>query len=116
MDIKYLKEFDKEFKNLSKKFGSLDEDFEVFLKALMVNPRWHIRISWLWNNIKWEFYKVKKFYCTSMQKVNSWFRIIYWYLEEKNRIEFKKIEFIEIYHKNKKSNHDEKRIKKYYKK
>jgi len=42
-------------------------------------------------------------------------RLVYKYSGEDNSIEFCEIEFIEIFHKNQKENHDIERIKKYYK-
>lgn len=110
MQIKKLPEFEKEFKRLTKKYHSLAEDFVDFEKLLVNFPRDNIRIEWLWENIRWEFYKVKKFRCQSIarQSQNSGIRIIYRYLEESSLIE---LTYIEIYHKNQKPNHDIERIK-----
>ena len=109
-------EFQKEFEKLSKKWRSLPADFAIFLKTLKINPRQHVRISELWNTIQWEFYKVKKFRCTSIARssTNSWIRIIYRYTENTDIIELAEISFIELYHKNEKENHDIERIKKYF--
>jgi mRNA-degrading endonuclease YafQ of YafQ-DinJ toxin-antitoxin module len=38
MKITFLDEFNKEFKKLQKKYKSLEEDFNTFLKALKVDP------------------------------------------------------------------------------
>lgn len=111
MQIKKLPEFEKEFKKLLKKYPSLENDFSDFEKALVMDPRDHIPISWSWENKKVEFYKVKKFRCQSIarQSVNSGIRIIYSYLEEENLIE---LTYIEIYHKNRPDkNHNVERIK-----
>ena len=116
-----LEEFGKEFKKLLKKYKSLTEDFEDFKLALEDDPigdelpKDHIvRISWLWEEVQGEFYKVRKFLCKSLR--SNWdLRLIYKYSREGQSIEFLEIEFIEIFHKNKKENHDIKRIKKYYK-
>jgi len=110
MLIQKLSEFEKEFKYLCKKYPSLEEDFRTFEKWLKVNPRMHIRIQGLGNEVVWEFYKVKKFRCTSIsgQSQQSGIRIIYRYLEEEEKIE---LTYIEMYHKNQKSNHDIERIK-----
>lgn len=112
-----LDEFEKEFKKLCLKFHSLEADFDVFKKDLELNPTSHILISWLWEEIEWSFFKVKKFVCKSISRnsVKSGIRIIYKYSKEKSEIEFSIIEFVEIYHKNIKENHDIERIKKYYK-
>jgi len=125
MIFKYLKEFEKELKKLSKKYPSLKSDLDDFCDTLEIDPTWtnllsnHIvKISWLWENINWDFYKVRKFVCKSISwnSANSWLRIIYTYIKKENKIEFQAIEFIEIYHKNQKSNHDIERIKKNYSK
>ena len=121
MKIKYLKDFEKELKKLSKKYPSLKEDLDDFCKVLELDPTWEtllsshiVKISWLWEKVEWDFFKVRKFVCRSISwnSSNSWIRIIYKYLQD--IVEFCEIEFIEIYHKNDKSNHDIERIKKYY--
>lgn len=105
-------EFAKEFKKLAKKWNTLAKDFEIFCKVLKTNPRQHIAISWLWEDVDWEFYKVKKFVCRSIAKNSkkSWIRIVYCYKEDTETIEFSEITFIEVYHKNQKANHDIERI------
>jgi len=45
MQIKRLPEFEKEFKKLAKKYPSLESDFEVFEKTLVLNPKNHKPIS-----------------------------------------------------------------------
>lgn len=111
-----LVEFDKEFKKLCKEYRSLYDDFRDFLKVLVIEPRWNILIEGLWEDVRknGEFYKAKKFRCRSISKnsVKSWIRIIYRYSENEKIIEFAVIEFIEIYHKNKKANNDYERLKK----
>ena len=120
MIFKELDEFKKEFKKLLKKYHSLIDDFEDFKFWLEDDPVWKdlpqrhiIKISWLWKKVNWDFYKIKKFYCKSL-KTNSVIRIIYKYNNENSSIEFCEIEFIEIYHKNNKSNHNIERIKNNY--
>ncbi len=122
MNIEFKIEFEKEFKKLSRKYPSLKDDLDTFLLTLELDPIWEsilsnhiVKISWLWEDIKWDFYKVRKFVCKSIawNSSNSWIRIIYKYSNE-NSIELFDIEFIEIYHKNQKSNHDIERIKKKY--
>lgn len=124
MNFKELPEFEKEFRKLSKKYASLPNDFDDLKKVLVIDPRlerlwekWVKRVSWLWKNLEWiEVYKIKRFRCFSICKnsKDSNLRIIYHYNEWEGKIEFEKIEFIEIYHKNCKSNHDEKRIRENY--
>ncbi len=120
MIFKNLNEFDKELKKLCKKYSSLKEDFEDLKRLLEISPKWDIlpqnhivQISWLWEKINGNFYKIRKFLCKSLK--SKWkIRIIYRYFDE--NIEFCEIEFIEIFHKNQKENHDIERIKKYYSK
>ncbi len=120
MIFKYWKEFGKEVKKFYKKYSSLKEDLDTFCETLELDPTWEnilsnhiVQISDLWENINWKFYKVRKFVCKSISwnSANSWIRIVYKY--EKWTISFKEIEFIEIYHKNQKENHNIKRIKDY---
>lgn len=120
MEFIYWKEFEKEFKKLCKKYLSLKKDLDVFCETLEFDPIWEsllsshiIKIAWLWENIKWDFFKVRRFVCKSIcwNSSNSWIRIIYKYEKDTDTIEFENIEFIEIYHKNTKENHDIERIK-----
>lgn len=113
-------EFIKEFKKLLKKYRSLEEDFNVFQDALEDDPIWEelpsehiVAIAWLWEEVQGKFFKVRKFSCTSLRS-NTDIRIIYRYNEDEKSIEFYEIKFIEIYHKNQKSNHDIERIKQYW--
>lgn len=122
MEIKKLQEFEKEFKHLCKKYSSLENDFIDFQETLEVYLKedfkkneelWMLweRIANLWKDVDWNFFKFKKFMCFSIarQSKNSWIRIIYCYSEESEELEF-----IEIYHKNQKENHDIERIKQNY--
>jgi mRNA-degrading endonuclease RelE of RelBE toxin-antitoxin system len=112
--ITKLPEFEKEYKKLCKKYFSLESDFLDFEKDLKVRPKSHIQIQGLGSEVKGEFYKVKKFRCDSIsrQSQQSGIRIIYRYLEEDEKIE---LTYIEMYHKNQKSNHDIERIKQWFK-
>jgi mRNA-degrading endonuclease RelE of RelBE toxin-antitoxin system len=101
---------------LSKKYPSLRDDFRNFLKALKsllpgAVPG-TVRISNLGHKVNFPVFKVKHFRSSVCRGkgVHSGFRIIYTYIQKKE-----KIVFFEIYHKNKKKNHDEKRIKTYAK-
>lgn len=125
MKITRCVEFEKEFGKLCKKYRSLEEDFTTFLLTLELDPFWEnilsnhiVQISWLWADIKHSFYKVRKFTCRSISwnSSNSGLRIVYRYIDETWEIEFSEIEFVEIFHKNQKENHDIERIRKYYKK
>jgi len=69
------------------------------------------RISGLGKDIILPIYKLRKFYSDDFKGKGkkSGFRVIYAYDEENE-----KITLIEVYHKNKQSNHDIQRIKKYF--
>ena len=110
-----LGEFSKEFGRLLKKWGSLNDDLSHLKMVLSANPRGYepvvVRISELRTGT--EIYKVKHFRCAAMKGkgARSGIRIIYVYLPEK-----KKIEFVEIYYKEKDDRDcDRERIRKYYK-
>ena len=108
-------EFPKELSSAIKKYKYLEEDFDRFKKALEINQpqgmRGTFRISDLGINVKIPIYKVKHFRSQDFKGKGSksGFRIIYAHMNEEH-----KIIFIEFYHKNNKTNHDVKRIKKYF--
>lgn len=109
-----VREFDSEFDKLLKKFRSLKEDLEVLKAVLLKYPQGYepvvYRIPGL--GIETEIYKVKNFRCKALNRGSrSGIRVIYAYLKEQG-----KIEFVEIYYKEKDDvdcNKD--RIRKYYK-
>ena len=111
------KKFSKEIKDLAKKYKSLPDDFDVFCDDLKVDPKAHIAISWIGEWYTWEFYKVKKFVCQSINRNSrsSGIRIIYRYLEDGDtaELEFIQIDFVEIYHKNTKEEFDYDRLEQY---
>ena len=47
MQIQKLPEFEKEFKQLAKKYISLEDDFSDFEKVLIISPKDNIRIDGL---------------------------------------------------------------------
>lgn len=108
-------EFLKELKSAIKKYKHLEEDFERFKKALEINQpqetRGTVRINNLGSNVKIPIYKVKHFRSLDFKGngSKSGFRIIYAHMNEEHKIIFN-----EFYHKNTKTNHDVKRIKKYF--
>lgn len=115
--IGYLKEFEQDFKKLLKRFKTLKEDIEVFIKAqlnlyhkLNIDNSGVFRIAGLGIDNP-PIYKAKKFACKSLKGTGakSGIRIIYAYYEEKDMIEF-----VEIYYKGDKENEDRERIKRYY--
>ncbi len=106
--------FTKDLKKLMKRYRSLEEDLEVFIKAqLFAFHKLQIDNHGLFpiNNLGFEspqVYKAKKFACKSLKGkgAKSGMRIIYAYIPENDEIFL-----IEIYSKNDKENEDRERIK-----
>ena len=118
-EIRRLNEFDREFKKLLKRFKTLDEDLNNFIKFQLnlthklniIEKKNIVRISNL-NIDSPKIYKARRFACKSLKGkgARSGMRIIYAYYEEDDIIEF-----IEIYHKAQKANEDRDRIIEHYK-
>lgn len=123
MEFSFLDEFNKEFKKLLRKYRTLEEDFDLFKekvltyrengtgKFLFWRPPGIVRISNL--GIETEVYKVKHFSCRALKGrgSRSGIRIIYAYFPEDN-----KVEFVQIYFKERDDTDcDKERIKHYYK-
>jgi len=115
--IIYSNEFNKDFKKLTKKYPSLEEDLKTCITIqlklfhkLNIDNNGIFQISGLGFEQP-KIFKIKKFACKSLKGTGnrSGIRIIYAYFEDIN-----KIEFIEIYHKNKKELEDKKRIQSKY--
>ena len=116
-EIDYLPEFEKDFKRLSKKFRTLEEDFKTFINTQLnlfhkkgIDNKGVVPISGIGiPNPK--VYKARKFACRSLKGhgVDSGIRVIYAYWEEED-----KLEFIEIYFKGDKENEDRDRILVHY--
>ena len=98
-----------DFKNLLKKYRTLNDDLDVVKKVLATFPDERPPFSFRLDNLNIEtcIIKVKKIACKSLKGrgVNSGLRLIYAHF-----IEEKKITFIELYHKNEKENEDRQRI------
>ncbi len=117
-EIDCLPEFGRDFKKLSKRYRTLEEDFKTFVDTQLnlfhkqgIDNKGVLPISGLGiPNPK--IYKAKKFACRSLKGggVHSGIRVIYAYWEEKD-----KLEFIEIYFKGDKENEDKNRILGHYK-
>ena len=109
MTFDELAEFNKDLKNLLKKYRTLNEDLEVVKKVLEVTPQERPPFSFRVDNLGLETYviKVKKIACKALKGrgVNTWLRLIYAHFEAEQ-----KITFIELYHKNDKENEDKQRI------
>lgn len=116
-EISPVLEFEKDLKKLVKRFSSLEEDLETFMKVAMnlfhkqkIDSGSILRISDLGIQSP-KIYKAKKFACKALKGkgVHSGIRVIYAYHEEEDRIEF-----IEIYYKGDKESEDRDRILKYF--
>ncbi len=109
MTFDELVEFNKDLKNLLKKYRTLNEDLEVVKKVLEVTPQERPPFSFRIDNLGLEtcVIKVKKIACKALKGrgVNSGLRLIYAHFEAEQ-----KITFIELYHKNDKENEDKQRI------
>ncbi len=106
-------EFQKDFKRLSKKFRSLDEDLIEFKKVLNEAP---LGIGKHFNIITKTGYAYiikARFFCKSLRKKDL--RVIYAYIENHQIIGMVGIDFIEMYFKGEKENEDRERIKDYLK-
>lgn len=108
--IERTAKFNREFKKLKKKYLTLDDDFQVFinfsLKRFVIEKQnlGIVRISGTGIDYP-PFYKVKHFSCKSIfgKGSRSGFRIIFFIHDEI-------YQFIEIYIKSNKENHDKARI------
>lgn len=112
-EIYRLPEFETDLKKLLKRFKTLEDDLEIFIKKqlnlyhkLKIDNKGIFQIPGLpMENPK--IYKAKKFACRSLKGkgVQSGIRVIYAYFEEKDRIDL-----IGIYYKGDKENEDRGRI------
>ncbi len=103
--------FYKEFKKLSRKYISLEEDFGKLKKALIPYPEGNGTKHWkpLKTNEERTLYIVKvRLIIKSVQGVKG--RVVYFYNQEKDEIIF-----IEIYTKMQKDNEDKKRVEEFWK-
>lgn len=114
MTFEELTEFQKDLKNLLKKYRTLNEDLKEVKAILKKKPEARPPFSFEISNLNVEtcVIKVKKIACRALKGkgVNSGLRLIYAYFEEEQ-----KIIFIELYHKNDKENEDRNRIIKNFK-
>ena len=114
MKFEELPEYQKDLKQLLKKYRTLKEDMEYLQKTLEVEPDagppFSYRIEGL--GIETCVIKVKKIACRALKGrgVNSGLRLIYAWFEVEQRIVM-----VELYHKNEKENEDRNRINKHFK-
>lgn len=118
MKFKNVKEFDKEYKKLTKKHKGLEKDFGRFVKVLMADCTSLTglkKFSNLGKKVKTPIYKATKFRCKAINKGSkSGFRIIFAFecKHEENLVTF--IEFYNHSGKPEGYGGDKKRIKKYF--
>jgi mRNA-degrading endonuclease YafQ of YafQ-DinJ toxin-antitoxin module len=109
MIFEELTEYNKDLKNLLKKYRTLNDDLGVVKQVLTAEPKARPPFSFRIDNLALEtcVIKVKKIACKSLKGrgVNSGLRLVYAYFKEQE-----KIIFIELYHKNDKENEDKQRI------
>jgi mRNA-degrading endonuclease YafQ of YafQ-DinJ toxin-antitoxin module len=114
-----LPEFEKDLKTLLKRFRTLKDDLDNFIKTglnlyhkLGIDNKGVFQIPGLpFHNPK--VFKAKKFACRALRGrgIQSGIRVIYSYFEKED-----KIELIEIYYKGDKANENRERILRYYEK
>lgn len=113
IEFEVLPEFNRDLKELLKKFRSLRDDLEVLKMDLRDEPGESPPFSYRINNLGVSscIIKVKKMACKALKGkgVNSGLRLVYAYFPE-----ITKITFIELYHKSDKANEDRDRILKHF--
>ncbi len=111
--------FEHEFKELLKKYPSLEKDFATLCRAVIelyhiknINPNAVFPISGVGGNGEYMAIKVKKFACQYLKGkgANTGLRLIYVYDPAKEQVTF-----LEIYSKADKANEDKARIKDFIK-
>ena len=109
MEFKNLREFEKDLKQLLKRYRTLDDDLEEVRSILRKKPDERPPFSFRIDNlgIKTCTIKIKKIACKALKGkgVNSGLRLVYAWFETESRIVF-----IELYHKNDKDGEDRQRI------
>jgi mRNA-degrading endonuclease RelE of RelBE toxin-antitoxin system len=116
-EIKFLSDFEKDLKKLSR-FRTIKEDLHIFIEKqlqlfhkLGVDNKGIVQISNLGIESP-KIYKARKFACRALKGKGSasGIRVIYAYFPDRDRVEF-----IEIYYKGDKEKENRERILKYYK-
>ena len=109
MTFEELTEFQKDLKNLLKKYRTLNDDLDIVKQVLTTAPDARPPFSFRIDNLTLEtcVIKVKKIACKSLKGrgVNSGLRLIYAYVKDQE-----KIISVELYHKNDKENEYKQRI------
>jgi hypothetical protein len=113
MRFRRTSEFEKDLKRLAKKYRTLPDDVEEFMKVVGVQPL-GIGKNFAIITKQTNLVVLKaRLFCRGL-KGNS-LRIIYAYRENHSQIELVGIEFIELYFKGDKENEDRDRIQEYLK-
>jgi len=116
-DIVRLPEFEKDLKKLLKRFKTLEDDLDIFIRTelnlyhkLRKDTGGIFRLTGLAGEEP-KTYKAKKFACRSLRGkgVQSGIRVVYAYHEKKDRVEL-----IEIYYKGDKAMEDRERVARVY--
>ena len=116
--IVHLPVFNRDIKKLKKRFISLDDDLDVFIKVQLnlfhkqnIDNAGIVQISGIGIESP-QIFKARKFACKSLKGkgARTGIRVIYAYFKEED-----KIELIEIYYKGDKENENRDRILKIYK-
>ena len=115
MTYKNLDAFNKEFKKLSKRFITLEEDFKTFKKYALetffgenkLDTGSFVKIEGLCNE-QYTSYKVLKFACKALKNRGNKSGIRITFVKDNNS---DNITFLEIYFKGDKENEDKERIK-----
>ena len=114
MEFDTLTAFDKDLKQLLKRYRTLNDDLEDVKTILKVKPEERPPFSFRIDNLGLEtcVIKVKKIACRALKGrgVNTGLRLIYAHFEKEE-----KITLVELYHKNDKENEDRERILKNFK-
>jgi hypothetical protein len=109
MKFDELTEFNKDLKNLLKKYRTLNDDLKIVKQVLEVFPNERPSFSFRIDNLGIEtcIIKVKKIACKALKGrgVNTGLRLVYAHFPDKQRIVF-----IELYSKSDKENEDRQRI------
>lgn len=116
-EVKHLPEFEKDLKRLSRKFGSLPDDLEIFIQIqLNLYHKLHTDNGGIFRIPGLAFstppvFKAKKFACRALKGrgSRSGIRVIYAYHEKIDRIDL-----IEMYFKSEQENEDRSRINALY--
>ena len=114
IEIDRLPEFEKDIKQLRKKYKTIDDDIAIVERVITVEPTARPPFSFQIDGLGLEtcVIKVRKIACRSLKGrgAMSGLRLIYAYFEKENRAVF-----VELYHKNSKEVEDKDRISENFK-